>query len=149
MRMQYPKFFQRIRKLEIGEKEYDGYGNLFLFRNPDKIAVKISSKFSEDLKREKIKIFCDSVSLGSILVSPFIHPDEKGIRAVAEESGGKIILIQYEELGEMFKPARHDFHQCSEGNLLIISMGYPKETPLTKEICKEMNELASKIALIY
>ena len=57
MRMQYPKFFQRIRKLEIGEKEYEGYGNLFLFRNPDKIAVKISSKFFRRFKKGKNKIF--------------------------------------------------------------------------------------------
>ena len=86
--------------------------------------------------------------MGSILVSPFIHPDEKGIRSAAEELKGKIILIQHEEFGEKFKPARHDFNQCSQGSLLIISLDYPKDSALTKEICKEMNELDSKIALL-
>lgn len=48
MRMQYPQFFRRIRNLTIDNHEYQAYGNLFLLRNPDKIAVKISSKYSEE-----------------------------------------------------------------------------------------------------
>lgn len=46
MRVQYPEFFHRIRNFSIGEKEYEAYGNLFLFRNPDKTIVKISERLS-------------------------------------------------------------------------------------------------------
>ena len=46
MRRQYPQFFQRARSIQIGERHYEGYGNLFLQCNPDKEAVKISRKDS-------------------------------------------------------------------------------------------------------
>ncbi|MBD5355864.1 MAG: hypothetical protein HDR88_02520 [Bacteroides sp.] len=53
MRQQFPQFFKRIRNLKIGNQEYEAYGNLFLFRNPDKDAVKISRKFSPEEKDKK------------------------------------------------------------------------------------------------
>lgn len=146
MIIQYPFFFQRKRNLEIGGKEYEAYGNLFLFRNPDKIAVKMSSKFSENVRKDKIKNYLDNAFSGTILVSPFIHEDEKLIRKMAEEKGSKLILIVINELGENFKPCKHEFYLCSQGNLLIISMGYPQKTGISKKICNEMNALAQLIA---
>lgn len=146
MRQQFPRFFQRSRKLRIGDKDYDAYGNLFLFRNPDKEAVKISRKFTPEEVAEKRFSWISAASKGTILVSPFISRAEKEIRVEAESIGGKIILITHEEFGERFKPAAHDFRLCSEGRLLIISLGLPAKTPLTREICNEMNALASAIS---
>lgn len=145
MRIQYPVFFQRNRKLKIGDREYDAFGNLFLFRNPDKIAVKMSNKYSDEMKMKKMEEYTKAYQTGSVLVSPFIHELEKKIRDMAESEGAKIILIKHEAFPERYKPALHDFNQCSEGKLMIISMGYPQKTPLTKRICNEMNELAKLI----
>lgn len=39
----------------------------------------------------------------------------------------------------------HNFNLCSQGRLLIISLGLPKGTEQTHEICTQMNELAEKI----
>lgn len=93
MRRQFPHFFQRVRKLRIGEKEYEAYGNLFLFRNPDKEAVKISRKFTSEEKERKKSAWLSAASEGTVLVSPFISPAEKAIRAEAEALGAKIILL--------------------------------------------------------
>lgn len=145
MRIQYPLFFQRIRNLRINDTEYEAYGNMFLFRNPDKVAVKMSDKYSEETKRDKFEFYKRAYNFGSVLVSPFIHKDEKTIRRRAEQHNAKIILIQHEKFPELYKPPLHDFGQCSSGNLLIISMGYPKGTILTREISIKMNELAKLI----
>ena len=75
MRLQYPLFFQRVRKLKIGEHEYEAYGNLFLFRNPDKAAVKISRSFTEDEKIKKKEHWLTEASRGTVLVSPFISKE--------------------------------------------------------------------------
>ena len=146
MRIQFPQFFQRVRNLRIGDKDFEAYGNLFLFRNPDKIAVKMSDKYSEVYRKERFQTYFSHFMTGTIMVSPFIHRDEKLIRSKAEENGGKIILIKHEKFQDIYKPAKHDFNQCSKGNLLIISMGYPEGTILSRKISKEMNELASLIA---
>ena len=65
-----------------------------------------------------------------------------------EEKGGNIILIEYKKFPEIYKPFEHEYKQCCQGKLLIISMGYPPKTPLSKKICKEMNELAELICRI-
>ncbi len=142
MRHQFPQFFQRVRKLKIGDKEYEAYGNLFLFRNPDKEAVKISRSFTDKEKREKKLGWLSAVARGTILVSPFISRAEKDIRTEAEKLGARIILVTHEAFSERFKPSAHDFELCSQGRLLIISLGLPTSTVLTRKHCLEMNSLA-------
>lgn len=146
MRMQFPLFFTKARNLRIGDKEYEAYGNLFLFRNPDKDAVRISKKFSSEELSETTARWLTEASLGTVLVSPYISKAEKALRQQAEILGAKIILITHEAFGELFKPARHDFDLCSQGRLLIISLGLPPKTPLSRQLCNQMNELAAEIA---
>ncbi|MDE6019313.1 MAG: transposase [Muribaculaceae bacterium] len=146
MRQQFPQFFQHIRSLKIGEEEFAAYGNLFLFRNPDKEAVKISRKFTQAEKEEKSKGWITAASKGTVLVSPFISSDEKNIRSVAESLDAKIILITHEAFKDSYKPAAHDFALCAEGRLLIISLGLPSKTALTRTVCERMNALAKAIA---
>ena len=147
MRQQHPKFFQRVRRLKIGEQEYEAYGNLFLFRNPDKLAVKISRSFTEEEKIKKKEHWLAEASRGTVLVSPFISKDEKAIRSEAEVADASIILIIHEALPERFKPAEHDFNLCSSGRLLIISLGLAPKTELTRAICKQMNVVAEEITM--
>ncbi|MDE7380722.1 MAG: hypothetical protein K2N03_01165, partial [Muribaculaceae bacterium] len=120
----------------------EAYGNLFLFRNPDKEAVKISRRFSDQEKHEKKAAWIAAASNGAILVSPFISKEEKNIRYAAEAMGAKIILIVHEDFPERYKPAAHDFVLCAEGRLLIISLGLPAKSPLDRPACERMNALA-------
>lgn len=147
MRRQYPRFFRRVRNLKIGTYECQAYGNLFLLRNPDKIAVKISRRYSEEEKLKKKKLWIEGASQGTVIVSPFISPAEKSIRSEVEALGGKIILITHEAFPERFKPAKHDFDLCAEGRLLIVSLGRPAPASLSRADCMAMNGLAEVIAL--
>lgn len=145
MIMQRPDFFQRVRKLIIGEETFEAFGNLFLFRNPDKIQVRVRRRFSsEEIELHRLDVL-NASHTGSVLVSPFISPHEKKIREEAERVGARIILIQHEEFGERYKPSRHDFELCASGRLLILSLGLPKGTPLSYFISTRMNELAETI----
>lgn len=142
MRQQYPQFFQRIRKLMIGGNEYEAYGNLFLLRNPDKEAVKVSSKFSAEENSKNKNLWLSNAAEGTILVSPFISRAEKTIRTEAEALGARFILITHETFPERYKPSAHDFELCEQGRLLIISLGLPKGIELSRDICLKMNALA-------
>ena len=146
MRRQFPQFFQMARHIAIGEGTYIAYGNLFLLRNPDKIAVKISRSFTPEEKHKKRELWLEQAKRKTILVSPFISEEEKGIRAEAEKLGASIILFVHQAFEERFKPAKHDFELCSQGRLLIISLGLPRKTALTRQHCVQMNELAATIA---
>lgn len=146
MRIQYPQFFQRTRKLQIEGKEYEAYGNLFLLRNPDKEAVKISHKFAPEVCQQKRELWLYTAANGGVLVSPFISKKEKEIRAEAEVLGARIILVTHEAFPERYKPAARDFTLCTEGRMLIISLGLPADTPLSRPLCLQMNSVSSTIA---
>ena len=146
MRQQFPQFFQHCRSLSIEGEDYAAYGNLFLFRNPDKEAVKIRGCFSKEEILEKKAGWLSASSKGTILVSPFISKAEKDIRYEAENLGSKIILIVHEAFSDRYKPAAHDFALCATGRLLIISLCLPIGTKLTRSVCERMNELAKTIA---
>lgn len=145
VRLQHPLFFQRIKELNIDGVAYKAYGNPFLFRNPDKCAVKLSRKATLSEIAEKKAVWVSEASRGTVLVSPFIFKEEKSVREAAEAVGASIILLTYETFAERFKPAEHDFNLCTEGRLLIISLGFPYKTELTRAICQHMNALAEKI----
>lgn len=124
------------------------YCNLFLLRNPDKTAVKISRKFSAK-EKEQLKIqWLSNAENGTVLVSPFISQAEKAIRAEAETFGAKIILITHEAFTERFKPSAHDFELCEQGRLLIISLGMACHAELTRSHCLAMNSLAETISAL-
>ncbi len=145
MRMQFPEFFTTVRNLRIGGRDYEAYGNLFLFRNPDKEAVKVSRKFSPEEVLEKKSEWLSDASRGTILVSPFIAKAEKEVLEEACGMGASIILIVHEAFGERYKPARRNFNLCSQGRLLIISLGLPKKTPTSRSLCNQMNNLAVEV----
>lgn len=146
MRRQYPYFFRHIRALKIGDRTFQAYGNLFHLRNPDKMQLQIHRATTETDKEAISQNCMEMACAGVVMVSPFISKAEKQIRTEIEKAGGNIILITHEEFGQRFKPAEHNFGLCSEGRLLIISIGLPKGTPLSRDICFRMNELAAEIA---
>lgn len=145
-RIQNPSFFRRTTSLRINNRLYEAYGNLFLMGNPEKEAVKISRRYSKEECENLRDKWLWEASRGTALVSPFISPAEKKIRAEAEAAGARVILIVPESFPERFKPSFHNFNLCSEGRLLIISMGQKPGSPLTRETCVKLNELAHEIA---
>ena len=144
--LQKPDFFKHIHKLRIKEKEFEAYGNPFLWDNPDKKAVRMRSSFSAEQRQNHAEDCLFNASKGTILVSPFISPYEKEVQRIAEKNNYPYILIQYLRFPDRYKPPKHQFELCEKGKLLIISLGMGEKTVLNHEICCMMNELAEKIA---
>lgn len=145
MRIQRPDFFTRINNLEVFGQNIQAYGNLFHLRNPDRYAVKLSRTHTLQQKEDLKRLWISESIKGSILVSPFISKEEKEIMQTAESFNGKFILIQHEAFGPRYKPPGHLFELCEKGRLLIISLGLPPKTSLSREICMRMNSLAETI----
>lgn len=146
VRRAIPDFFRRRDNLTIEGISYQAYGNMQLLDNPFKDQVIVHRADTSDQHAQNRERWLYTAANGGVLVSPFISKREKEIRAEAEESGGRFILITHETLGERFKPAALDFDLCTEGRMLIISLGLPSKTSLTRQHCQDMNALAGKIA---
>ena len=129
---------------------FKAYGNIDLLMEPDLEAVKIGRELRSDPAKliARKRVWQQTIETGGVIVSPFIHEDEKRVRDWAVENGGRLILIRWEAFGERYKPSGRYFDLCSEGRLLEISFGGRKfegGKPGRRE-CMLMNELAAAIA---
>lgn len=126
-----------------------GYGNLFLLRNPFKISLVVHRRDSdEEFERKKEECLYNAAN-GGVVVSTFISPREKEVRAAIEAIGGRIILLSPEVLEERQKPAKHNFELCCAGELLLVAPLEFKgfyDGNLRREQCLRMNFLAEEIA---
>lgn len=139
-----PEFFRRVSSMRIGGADCQAYGNLQLLENPFREQVVVHRADTPATRRSNRDLWLHTASNGGVLVSPFISPAEKAIRAEAEEAGGRIILIIHEPMGERYKPAGRDFELCERGSLLIVSAR--RSGALTRETCLAMNSLAAAAA---
>lgn len=143
VRHAHPEFFRRVNELKIGERTYQAYGNFQLLDNPFKEQVIVHRADTPETRRHNRELWLYTAANGGVLVSPFISPYEKAIRAEAEESGGRIILIINRPIDSRYKPIGHDFDLCESGRLLIISANL--DDNLNRSACLTMNSLAEEI----
>lgn len=144
VRLAHPDYFRRINDMDICGMRCQVYGNLDLLRNPFKDQVVCHRHDSETAKASNSERWIYTAANGGVLVSPFIARSEKNIRELAEEAGGRIILISNHKMRLREKPAAHDFSLCEQGRLLIIS---PYEIPEidSRPIYLAMNDFAEKL----
>ena len=147
-RQQNREFFKRMDRLRIGEREYEAYGNVFLFQNPDKEVVKVSRKFTETEKKAWRDYLIEAAETQSVMVSPFVAPEEKALRKEIEAIGAPMIVITYGAFPERFRPSGNDHELCRQGKLLIISLGLPEKTAFSRQVCVQMNALAAEVAAL-
>lgn len=144
VRRAHPEFFRRVNALTIGVREYQAYGNFQLLDCPFCEQVVVHRADSPQKRQQDRERWLYTASNGGVLVSPFISPAEKAIRAEAEEAGGRLIVVTNSPMGERYKPAAHDFDLCEAGRLLIVSANLPAD--LSRRTCLAMNALAGKVA---
>lgn len=148
IKRKHQEFFERKYSIIINGKTYAIYGNPMLLRHPLRTAVRFSRKFSHEELSQYEKRWEEVIRQSGVLISPFIHPNERKIRDRAIELGASIILIQDNGFPEKFKPGGVLFNLCSEGRLLIVA---PQEfktrtAALNRRQCLEMNQLAESLS---
>lgn len=124
------------------------FGNTFILHYPEITAVRFSRKFTPEewasRKTEALRIARN----GGVLVSPFIHKEEKAILEEGLTLGAKIIKVIPDGFLDRAKPQGIDFDHCAEGRLLLVAMnaGAYTKTQLSRALCVGMNRLAGWIA---
>lgn len=143
----HPDFFTCINNLSVAGTPCQAYGNLQLLDNPFKEAVIIHRSDDAATRDRHREQWLYTAANGGVLVSPFISPAERQIRAEAEALGGKTILLTNRPLAAREKPSGNDFSQCIKGNLLILAPStLSPDTTLSRATCLALNLLAQTIA---
>jgi len=152
LRKAHPDLFVRVNRLDNPRLpqgvDWSGVGNLFLLDKPDLTPVQASRRATpEELSALRTEA-TERTPEGTVMVSPFISPGERGIARLTMEQGhGGLVLLRPEGFPPLYKPPGAYFDLCAQGRLLVLSpFAYTgRKQPLTRERCLQMNQWARQI----
>ena len=141
-----PEYFQKLYHIFINGKEWNVIGNIFLLKDFDIQAVKVSSRYSAKELLRKKRLWWFTVINDGVLASPFIREDEKKVRNWTWENEGRIIQLMDKPFRERYKPYGKNFDRCAEGRLLQVAPAFEAPEHMIKPWADELNDAAQAIA---
>lgn len=108
-------------------------GNPFLLESPLLASVRISTHTPPDTLAALVEKLGAKAERGVVLVSPWISPGEKAVKAEALARGGRIVHLLPEGMGRYYKPGGGDFDFCAEGRMLLLSPFAPRAEGAPRE----------------
>ena len=147
MKRQNPDFFTVQTDLEVAGERCKVVGNRFLLNIPDKVAVIVHRRYTDDEIGELRGEWLECGERGGVLVSAAISPKEKEIMREAMSRGYNIILLRENGFPKLYKPSGEAFDACAKGLLLQISpwdFHYEKRV-ITRTQCLYLNLMAERI----
>ena len=143
-----PELFTVMQNKEVAGRRCQMVGNCFLLDIPDKVAVVVHRRYSEEELMHLREEWLACGERGGVLVSAAISAKEKEVLREAMNRGYRIVLLRENGFPRLYKPCGESFDACSEGLLLQISPWdyHMEKKTITREQCLELNEMAEKIA---
>ena len=108
-------------------------GNPFLLEAPLLVSVRISTLTPPAALADLVGKLGAKAERGAVLVSPWISPGEKAVKAEALARGGRIVQLLPEGMGPYYKPGGGDFDVCAEGRMILLSPFAPRDEGAPRE----------------
>jgi REP element-mobilizing transposase RayT len=150
IRRSHSEYFNNVITIKIEEKLHAAYGNILLLRNPLKMAVVVSSKYTEEQLKTLHRQWAETSRQGGVLIGAFISKAEQDVKEAGIRAGASIIEIQPNGFTERYSPGPKNLEICAHGRLLEIGF-HPYNTrseAFDRTLCLEMNEFARRLAQI-
>lgn len=146
----FPDLFYRRWIIDIGAESFMAQGNIMLLKNPDMQVVRFSRKYKEGEFDAKRKRWMECSRTGGVLISPYIHPNEKDVRKEALQNGGSIIRVCENGFADRFCPQGEEFEYNGGRQLLLIApmLHNSIREDLTYSKAQSLNQISEKIAAI-
>ncbi len=151
-----PGFFRVQKDMGVGGRKYDGVGNVALLMAEHFEPVHVRSamvRAAEQGDPEPLRSYMNGCVLaarrGSVMVSPFISPQEKLMMKVLLQEQHPFVLLTDNGFRDYYKPADELFDACAEGRLLILSP-WPYDggkRHISRSECVALNGMAEEICL--
>lgn len=144
----FPDLFRHQLGVVIDNMEMDCVGNIFLLRKP-LMAVHVRRAWSEEQAVAYEKECAAHVANGGVLISPYIHPRERGIMKATIEAGGSVVMIKDRGFGERWKPSGTDFDLCAAGRLSVMvesGSSTERKDDMSYGRASHMNRIGERIA---
>ena len=150
-----PGFFRVQKGIEINGRNYDGVGNtaLLLAENFAPVHVRRTMLYSAEHGnpnplRDYMNGCVTAARHGSVLVSPFISPQEKQVMEVLLNEQLPFIYLADNGFRDYYKPQDSLFDACAAERVLILSPWQhdAAKRHISRADCKMLNTLAEEIA---
>lgn len=148
LKRQKPELFTVLYGMKVADHQCQVVGNRFLLDIPDKMAVIVHRRYSDEEIARLSEEWLACGERGGVLVSAAISPKEKEVLREAMNRGFHIILLCENGFPKLYKPSGESFEACSEGLLLQISPWeyHMEKKTITRSQCLELNAMAESIA---
>ena len=151
-----PGYFRVLKDVVIGERKYDGVGNVALLMAEHFEPVHVRSvmvKAAEQGHSESLRNYMNGCVLaarkGTVMISPFISPQEKRVMGVLLQEQRPFVLLTDNGFRDYYKPTDALFDACAAGRLLILSP-WPHEEGkhhISRSECVALNAMAEEICM--
>ena len=150
-RWENPEYFRRIIEMMVGDYNCSLYGNPALLEDPFIYPVVVHrADIQNGVFNRKLEAWKYSIYNGGVLIGFFISPEEKKIRDLAIQNGGKIIQLSVSGFDTREKPSERIMELCEQGHYLRITPKLPENLKRDRDdfrkICLFMNAFAERIA---
>lgn len=144
----HPELFSVLCGMVVAGRSCQIVGNQFLLGIPDKMAVIVHRRYTDEENARLRKEWLACGERGGVLVSAAISPKEKEVLREAMDCGYRIILLRENGFPPLYKPSGEAFDACAEGLLLQISPWeyHMERKTITRAQCLELNAMAEGIA---
>ena len=149
-----PGYFRVQKDIEIGDRKYDGVGNVAILMGEGFDTVHVRSwmvKAAENGEDKQLRDYMNSRVLlarkGAVMVSPFISPQEKRVMQVLLQEKLPFILLTDNGFRDYYKPSDGLFDACAAGRLLILSPWAYEDGKrhISRSECVALNGIAEEI----
>lgn len=149
MKRRNPDLFTVLSGMEVAGEPCQVVGNRFLLNIPDKMAVIVHRRYSDEEYARLRAAWLACGERGGVLVSAAISPKEKAVLREAMNLGYRIILLMENGFPKLYKPSGEAFDACAAGLLLQISPWeyHMEKRSITRGQCLHLNSLAERISL--
>ena len=151
-----PCFFRVQKGIEVAGRNYDGVGNVALLHAGHFGVVHVRSvmvKAAEHGDSQPLRDYMNGCVLaarhGSVMVSPFISPDEKRVMSVLLKEQHPFILLTDNGFRDYYKPADALYDAVAAGRVLILSpWAYDAaKRHINRADCIALNAMAEEISI--
>jgi len=151
-----PGFFRVQKDIEVAGRSYDGVGNVALLHAGHFGVVHVRSvmvKRAEHGDSQPLRDYMNGCVLaarhGSVMVSPFISPDEKRVMNVLLKEQHPFILLTDNGFRDYYKPTDALYDAVAAGRVLILSP-WPYDAAkrhISRADCIALNAMAEEISI--
>ena len=148
-----PDFFHIQRNVTINGRTFDAVGNIKLLYQQRFLPVHVRRTMVEEAahgspqRLQDYKSACLRAAENTVMVSPFISPDEQEVLHALLEQKRDIIYLADNGFGQYYKPSSLLFDAVDAGRLLVLSPWQhdPAKKHISRAECVALNTLAEDI----